>query len=74
MLAVFKTYVQSKKKIFIKKDIFSQITDFGRVIENFLKLREILTNDKYLVQFIVSVVIKLRFFFKLRLLCLTKRY
>ena len=49
----------------LKLGIFSQITDFGKIIENSLKLREILINDKYLVQFIVSVVIKIGILFKI---------
>ena len=53
-----------KKGFLLKLGIFSQNTDFGEIIENSLKLREILTNDKYLVQFIVSVVMKLGFYSK----------
>ena len=54
------------KKIFsLKLGKFSQITYFGLIIEYFLELREILTNNKYLVLFIVSVVIKIEILFKI---------
>ena len=54
------------KKIFsLKLSKFSQITYFGLIIEYFLELREILTNNKYLVLFIVSVVIKIEILFKI---------
>ena len=54
------------KKIFsFKLSKISQITYFGLIIEYFLELREILTNNKYLVLFIVSVVIKIEILFKI---------
>ena len=54
------------KKIFsFKLSKFSQITYFGLIIEYFLELREILTNNKYHVLFMVSVVIKIEILFKI---------
>ena len=54
------------KKIFsFKLSNFSQIKYFGLIIEYFLELREILTNNKYHVLFIVSVVIKIEILFKI---------
>ena len=65
MLAVFKTYVQV-----VKKEGFYQIWHFQsnhRFWTNYrnFSLKEILTNDKYLVQLIVSVVIKVEILFKI---------
>ena len=59
MLAVFKKYVQV-----VKKEGFYQIWHFQSNHRNF-SLKEILTNDKYLVQLIVSVVIKVEILFKI---------
>ena len=51
------------KKIFsFKLSKFSQITYFGLIIEYFLELSEILTNNKYHV---LSVVIKIEILFKI---------
>ena len=65
MLAVFKKYVQVVKKEGLYQIFhFQSHHRFRSSYRNF-SLREILTNDKYLVQPIVSVVIKVDILFKI---------
>ena len=65
MLDVFKTYVQVvKKEGFYKIWHFQSNHRFWSNYRNF-SLKEILTNDKYLVQLIVSVVMKVEILFKI---------
>ena len=50
-----------KRRILLKLGTFSEITDFGKIIEKNFKLCKILTKDKYILQLIVCVVmLKLR--------------